>query len=727
MRRSREMQGNYLTRHPALQGLIIPCLLAFMTALSGFAHASENMAVPGDTNSWVMVENAIVKGNETTVFFLTRPDIRDPEARNPCALNYYSIRLRPGLSSASPAVVARGVCGGTAQKSRLLDNGDALIIVRDRLERWHAGEKISSKKFSSINAVSKLGISTDKAGSQFYDISPDGSVLLAVQSGNRTRGSNEYAGSTLVMTVLKPDGKQRWEARFSQQDAASMVKQVWVGANGSALLHASHLESGLSPAEEARLHFVSATGSIKRIILNDPGTAPDLGNMSNMTPQGLQKHLQRQQQQPDPESIRNLDAVARKDGGFDVLFQRKGGGEGREGLFLYRLDAGGNVQSEVALGSHIEMHGLERWSDFHIEGNQLILLGQAPVTQKVVGKVRKKWGQNIVSWIDMDTGIPVPRLLPLDERYLEAAMSAGDEGQQYLEGQPGSEPVLLSKLGSKPLVVSVGWLSKRQVIRLHEADETLTIFTEVMDERQANNAKEASRRQRAANRNAATARMRAAEAAAAGMSEEEYFALSRRQQKEAIIRNGGHEQLMHLMMQEAQMLQDRQAAAGPNTSRQQAAAPQAAGDPIAAAMAQAQQQMASDPNLPPEMRAQMEAAMARMNQGAGNQAATMPEMPFQAAPQKGTSKQATLPENALKVDAGRRGFIDYENPDGRLMTLLIFDRQSGEELLTKDYRDGVIYEYVDFSRFNRPLEQIGVIYREVSGLILKDLTPVVSQ
>ena len=722
MRNTREIQGRYPTRHPGLRGLILPCLLAFLTAISGYAHASENIAVPADTNSWVVVENAIVDGNGTTVFFLTRPDIRDPEARNPCSLNYYSIRLQPGLPSASPAAVARGVCGGTAQKSRLLDNGDALIIVRDRLERWRAGEKISSRKFSSIDAVSKLGISTDMAGSQFYDIAPDGSLLLAVHSGHPAGGSNEHAGSAIVMTALKPDGKQRWEARFSQQDAASMVKQVWIGANGSALLHANHLESGLSPAEEVRLHFVSAAGSKKLIVLNDSGSAPDIANMSNMTPQDLQRYFQQQQQQPEPESIGKLDALARDDGGFDVLFQRKGGGEGRKGFFLYRLDADGNVQSELALGSHIEMHGLERWSDFRIEGNQLILLGQAPVTQKVVRKVRKKWGQNIVSWIDMDTGIPVPRLIPLDKRYLEAAMSAGDEGQQYLEGQPGSEPVLLSKLGGKPLVVSVGWVSKRQVIRLHEADETLTVFTEVMDERQAKADREAGRQQRAADRDAATARMRAAEAAAAGMGEEEYFALSPRQQKEAIIRNAGHEQLMQAMTQEAQTLQERQAAAGPNTSRQQAA-----GDPFAAAMAQAQQQMANDPNIPPEMRAQMAAAMAGMNQGAGNQAATMPGMPFQAAPQQDTGKQAALPDNVLKVDAGRRGFIEYENPDGRLMTLLIFDRQSGEELLKKDYRDGVIYEYLDFNRFNRPLEQIGVIYREVSGLILKDLTPVVSK
>ena len=61
------------------------------------------------------------------------------------------------------------------------------------------------------------------------------------------------------------------------------------------------------------------------------------------------------------------------------------------------------------------------------------------------------------------------------------------------------------------------------------------------------------------------------------------------------------------------------------------------------------------------------------------------------------------------------------------MTLLIINRQSGEELLKKDYPDGAIYEYVDFSRFNLPLARIGVIYKEIDGVVLKDLTPVVGQ
>ena len=46
--------------------------------------------------------------------------------------------------------------------------------------------------------------------------------------------------------------------------------------------------------------------------------------------------------------------------------------------------------------------------------------------------------------------------------------------------------------------------------------------------------------------------------------------------------------------------------------------------------------------------------------------------------------------------------------------------------MKKNYPNGVIHEYVDFSRFNLPLEQIGVIYREIAGMILEDLTPVMT-
>lgn len=725
----------FVKRYPTR--ILILCILVTQSIFSLRLYAAENIATPPDTNSWIVVENAVVNGDETTVFFLTRPDIRDPEARNPCPLNYYSVKLTTGLPVARPLVVARGVCGGAFQKSRLLDNGEALIIVRDRLERWRAGEQIDSRTFSSMDAVSKLGITTDLSGGQFYDISSEGDIVLLAPPNGNSSSMNEYGGSWMIMSGLKPDGQLRWKERFTGDPALTMIDRVWSAPGGSALLHFSSVANGLSD-KDFQMYFISAGGTKTLFELNHTGAPFDLNQFSNApqqngSPEEVLKQLA-QQNTSASESIRNLEAVARPDGGFDVLFHRESEEEGRGGHFLYRIGSDGTLLSEISLGNQILEHGLERWVDFFVEDKQLVLLSSAPVTQKTINNVRRKWGQNIVSWIDLDTGIPTARIIPLDERYLEAAMTAGDEGQQYLEGQPGSDPVLLTTLGNKPLVVSVGWVSHRQVLRLHEADEQLTVFTEAFDERQAGLAKEISRKQRRTDREARTQRMQIAEAEAAGMTLEQYSALSNTEQKEALIRGGGYDKLMQTATQESQLaMQQRKAredmSAQQGTPAPQTVTPQDMNAQIAAAMAQAQEQMASDPNLTPEMRAQMEAIMAQIGAvpGGQNTAASSVAAQSQAASVQESSNEKSVAENALKVDSGMRGFVEYENEDGRLITLLIFDRETGRELLKKDYPDGVIYEYVDFSKFKLPLEQIGVVYKEVAGMILEDLTPVISQ
>jgi len=642
-------------------------------AFSMRLHAAETIATPPDTNSWLVVENAVVRGSETTVFFLTRPDIRDPEARNPCPLNYYSVTLRAGLPAAKPVVIAKGVCGGTSQKSRLLDNGDALIIIHDRLERWRAGEQTGSQTFSSMDAVSKLGVTTDMMGGQFYDISSEGDITLLIQSGGNSYDRNEYGASSMVMSGLKPNGQLRWEERFTDDSTLTTVDRVWSAPGGSALLYFSTIANGLSDIA-SQLYFINASGTKTLFELNNTGAPFDLNQFTNTSQQNMSheealKQLAQQKKSPS-ESIEKLQAVARSDGGFDVLFHRESGEEGREGHFLYRTGSDGTLLSEISLGNQISEHGLERWFDFYVEGEQLLLLSSAPVTQKVVKNVKRKWGQNIVSWIDLDTGTPTPRMIPLDERYLEAALNAGDEGQQYLDGKPGSAPVLLTTLGDKPLVVSVGSISHRQVLRLHEADEQLKVYSEALDEKNAKLAKEASGKQHKADRETRTQRMQTTEA-------------------------------------EAQQ----------GAPAQQIVMPQDMNAQIATAMAQAQEQMANDPNVTPEMRAQMEAILSQMGQVPGGQSAAA----------QGASDGKTVPENSLKVDSGKRGFIEYKNKDGRLVTLLIFNRETGEELMKKDYADGVIYEYVDFSQFKLPLTQIGVVYKEVAGMVLEDLTPVISQ
>ena len=185
-----------------------------MLLLSGFFSlndsafaASHTLRLDSDSNSRIVVENATVKGNETTVLFWTWPDIGDPNSGEECPLNFYSVTLRPGLKSVQADTLAREVCGGIVAKGGLLNGGDGLIIARDRLERWRAGDQLSSQSFSSIDATSKLRVTTADYGAQLWDVSESGNVVLAIPIGGYD--ANDWPGVSLVMTSLKADGQQR--------------------------------------------------------------------------------------------------------------------------------------------------------------------------------------------------------------------------------------------------------------------------------------------------------------------------------------------------------------------------------------------------------------------------------------------------------------------------------------------------------------------------------------
>ena len=231
----------------------------------------------------------------------------------------------------------------------------------------------------------------------------------------------------------------RWEVSFSSVPVGTLVKGIVASPNGSALLIMDSLASGLSTSTESQLHFISASGARKMIGLNKTEAPLDFNSMQNMSPADMQKFLA-QQGQSKAESIKKLQAVAGDNGGFDVLFHRSGSDKGREGYFLYRIGPDGNLAEQIPLGNQIELHGLERWFDFRVEGNQLILLSSVLAKQEGVNSRIKKWPQNAVSWIDLETGQLVTRLIPLDQRYLEAAMNSGDESRQYLDGLPVAIP-----------------------------------------------------------------------------------------------------------------------------------------------------------------------------------------------------------------------------------------------------------------------------------------------
>src|SRR5210317_315215 len=107
--------------------LVLPGLLSVNDAALA---ASHTLRLDSDSNSRIVVENATVKGNETTVLFWTWPDLGDPNSGKECPLNFYSVTLRPGLKSVQADTVAREVCSGIVAKGGVLDDGDGLIIAR---------------------------------------------------------------------------------------------------------------------------------------------------------------------------------------------------------------------------------------------------------------------------------------------------------------------------------------------------------------------------------------------------------------------------------------------------------------------------------------------------------------------------------------------------------------------------------------------------------------------
>jgi hypothetical protein len=223
---------------------------------------------------------------------------------------------------------------------------------------------------------------------------------------------------------------------------------------------------------------------------------------------------------------------------------------------------------------------------FYVDGSQLMLLSSYPVTQTGINSRSKTWPQTIVSWVELDSGQAVSQLIPLDRQYLEAAMNAGDEGQQYLEGKPGGK--------------------------------------------------------------------------------------------------------LEAMM---------------------------------AAMKQAQSSRQG--SMTPEQAAQMQASMAQVQQmmqgsGIATPGASPPgtSVPGQAPP--GPSAE---PAASFTVDALMRGYIRYNNSKGEMTILSLIDRQSGKELMKREYPDGNIDECISLGRYKLPVEQFGALIKRPDGEVLEDLEP----
>jgi hypothetical protein len=651
--------------------------LAFFTHAAVMA-AGQTIRLADDSNSRLEIKDAVVDGDRTTVLFWTWPDRGDPNFRNECGRNYYTVTLSPGLPAAKPKLLAEGACAGfSLLQGGLLRDGSGKFIVQDRLEHWRAGERVSSKPLAALEHVGVLGLNSSEVGSQLIDFNSSGGWVMAVAVSGHA-GSNGSGVSTVVAGVDSNDDK-RWLITLEQPTSPPMPKSIWAGEDGSALLHYEAMDRTQPASDvETRLLHVSAAGERNDLTLVNIVAPYDFNSMQPGSEEDLQKAFEHMRENRS-EQIKSLRARAGTDGGFDVLFKRESDQPDRNGYSVLRLGRDGGIRYEQSLGTVIDDHGLDRWFDFYVDGSELILLSSALVTQTGVNSRRKQWPQTVVSRIGLESGEVRSRLIPLDRQYLEAAMNAGDEGQQYLEGQPGGTPVLLASLDGVPLSLSQGWVKKRGTLRIYEATDDLIAFTEHWDEQQAKLAKRAAREDRKARREAGQRQMKEDMAAASGMSSEDFEALSKEEQMMQMAQSGNMEAVM------------------------------------AAAMKQAQ---AAQAGMTPEQAAQMQAQMAQVQQMMQGTGMGMPARPA-ALP---ASQPVKSPSSSFTIDSLDRGHVRFDGK-GMAVTLELVDRASGAELMKKAFPDGMVDEYISLGRYKLPANRIGAIIKGPSGEVLADLSP----
>jgi hypothetical protein len=520
-----------------------------MVLTSPVFAGGHTIRLADDSNSRLEIKEAIVAGDRTTVLFWTWPDRGDPGFREECSKNYYTVTLSPGLPSAEPKPMAKGACAGISLlQGGLLSDGSGKFIVRDRLEHWQDGRRLSAESLAEIEHIGSLRLNAADAGTQFIDFSPAGDMVMAVTVGGAA--SQQWSGVGAVVASTDPQNRKRWLVKIEKSDTTTSPERIWAGADGSALLQYAAIDmTGIAADGQAALLHVSADGQRSDLPLLALAEPYDFMSMQPGSEADLQKAFDHMDENRS-ERLDALAARARDGGGFDVLFKRDSDTPERNGYFLLHLGLDGAVQSEKALGSVIDDNGLEQWKDFYVAGNELVVLSNVLATQSGVNSRRKQWPQTALSRIDLASLEVETRLVPLDRQHLEAAMNAGDEGRQYLEGLPGGTPVLLTSVAGTPVSLAAGWAKKRGTLRIFEMTDDLVAFTEYRDRQLEKMAKEQQKQQRKAARQAAQEQMDQEMEATLGMSAEEFESLSQEEQVMLMMQGGNMEAMMKSVMQQ---------------------------------------------------------------------------------------------------------------------------------------------------------------------------------
>lgn len=433
--------------------------------------------IPDDSNKGALVDNAVVAAGQTRLLFHTFPRRGDPNSGKDCPLNYYAATLLPGLPQPEIELLASGVCGFIGTGGRLLENGDLLLVSGKQLQRWRGGEIVSRTRLSSLPALGGQDYDAARAV-HYHAMTPTGETVLLIPGGGYMPG--EFKGASFLLLALDAKAEQRWRLPVFPGDGGGAPEKVWLAEDGTVLVHVLAIgdgQDGGAIGSRHLLHLISRDGRALGTVEIARDVQPSIEDLVAAGEKGLASAMALADGTV-LESVERIAAQPAPSGGFYVLIQRRSDDGQRYGHFLYHLGADGTVREERAMNRMIRPYRLEEWVDFSIRDTELVLLASTMADQAGSNARRKQYRQNVVGRIDLERGFQVARLIPLDLRYLEAVMNAGDEDLKHIDDRPGGEPVLLSQIGDKPLAVTLAYLAGHEVPRVDEVGDHLTLFAE---------------------------------------------------------------------------------------------------------------------------------------------------------------------------------------------------------------------------------------------------------
>lgn len=445
--------------------------------------AAGRVVVNADRNLNIVVQDAFATASGTRLLYYTIPDISQPHVREKCAANYYVLDLKPGLTGADPQLLAENYCSHFGMTGRILSNGDVVIVAGDRVETWRAGQgKLGEWLFSGVESLGSYGAEIND-GNVPLDVSRSGEVVIAKL---RPRKRNDTEPLSGVVMSLGNEGSIRWQYELKTPEVLLGVVRAWTTRDGGALLYVTaqpmsgaQLANSSGPQGalvnyEERLYLLSSTGALSRTMVVGRNTMPDMSQPMEMPdfsadPGAIQAIIERQRTLMRMESVDQIAVRALDDDNVRILFRRGSSDPSRKGSYYYLIDADRESVEEQPIQAVLDAGALTNWIDFGSNDSELLVYGAA-------GTRLNRLPQGYLSRMDPASGEAATWLAPLSEMGLNEARNARDEQFRNLEHNPAQQPVLLTRLGGNPLMVSLIRQSRRPAIQLDEANAELELY-----------------------------------------------------------------------------------------------------------------------------------------------------------------------------------------------------------------------------------------------------------